>query len=274
MENETWGYAQTPMMYDIAALQQMYGADFATNGGNTVYRWNPATGQAVINGVGQKVPGDNRVFMTVWDGGGTDTYDFSNYATNLKVDLRPGQWSRLSTAQIAQLGEGHEARGNVANALTYHGNVRSLVENAIGGSGADTIVGNVVANNLRGGGGADRLYGLSGNDVLSGGAGSDVFVFNTKPSRASNLDRILDFSVRDDTIYLENAVFTRLTAGKLSSAAFWTGSKPHDSTDRVLYDSANGGLFYDTDGTGTAASVQIAQLSKGLKMMAGDFQVI
>jgi len=274
VENETWGYAQSLMMYDIAALQHMYGADFITNSGNTVYRWDPATGQEFINGIGQNVPGGNRIFMTIWDGGGKDTYDFSNYATNLNVDLRPGQWSRLSTGQIAQLGEGQYARGNIANALTYQGDVRSLIENAIGGAGNDVIIGNGLANSLKGGAGADRLSGLQGNDVLSGGAGRDVFVFNTKPSRTSNLDRIVDFSVKDDTIHLENAVFTKLKAGKLPSAAFWTGGKAHDSTDRVLYDAAKGGLHYDADGTGKAASVQFAQLSKGLKMTANDFLVV
>jgi len=274
VENETWGYAQTPMMYDIAALQHMYGANFSTNGGDTIYRWNPTTGQGFVDGVGQGVPGGNRIFMTVWDGGGKDTYDFSNYATNLSVDLRPGQWSRLSTSQLAQLGEGHEARGNIANALTYHGSVRSLIENAVGGSGKDVIIGNGIANSLKGGGGDDRLYGLEGNDVLFGGPGRDVFVFNTKPSLVSNLDRIVDFSVRDDTIYLDNAVFTKLAVGKLPSAAFWTGAKAHDSTDRVVYDSAKGDLYYDGDGTGTGAPVQIAKLSTGLRMTADDFQIV
>lgn len=274
VENETWGYAQTPMMYDIAALQEIYGANFSANGSDTVYRWNPATGQAFVDGIGQGVPGGNRIFMTVWDGGGKDTYDFSNYTTNLSVDLRPGQWSRLSTSQLAQLGEGHEARGNIANALTYHGSARSLIENAAGGSGKDVIIGNSIANSLKGGGGDDRLNGLEGNDVLFGETGRDVFVLNTKPSLVSNLDHIADFSVRDDTIYLENAVFTKLSAGKLSSAAFWTGAKAHDSTDRIVYDSAKGNLYYDGDGTGTGAPVQIAKLSTGLRMMADDFHIV
>ncbi|HEU6442702.1 MAG TPA: calcium-binding protein, partial [Microvirga sp.] len=122
--------------------------------------------------------------------------------------------------------------------------------------------------------GDDRLYGLEGNDVLFGGPGRDVFVFNTKPSLVSNLDRIVDFSVRDDTIYLDNAVFTKLAVGKLPSAAFWTGAKAHDSTDRVVYDSAKGDLYYDGDGTGTGAPVQIAKLSTGLRMTADDFQIV
>ena len=91
------------MMYDIAALQKMYGANFNTNSGNSTYSWSTTTGEMFINGVGQGTPAANKIFLTVWDGGGTDTYDFSNYATSLTVDLRPGQWSTVSAAQLALL---------------------------------------------------------------------------------------------------------------------------------------------------------------------------
>ena len=69
----------------------MYGANYNTNSGNTVYKWSPTTGQMSINGVGQGAPAGNKIFMTIWDGGGNDTYDFSNYTTNLSVDLQPGR---------------------------------------------------------------------------------------------------------------------------------------------------------------------------------------
>ncbi len=178
--NETGGYAQSLMMYDIAALQHMYGADFTTNGGDTTYRWSATTGEAFINGVGQGAPVANRIFETVWDGGGVDTYDFSNYATNLKVDLRPGQWITTSTAQLARLHwDGSKiAVGNIANALLHKGDLRSLVENAVGGSGNDVIVGNQVANTLHGGTGNDRLTGGAGEDILEAGAGTDTAVFS------------------------------------------------------------------------------------------------
>src|SRR3712207_2259586 len=101
--NETGGYAQSLMMYDIAALQHMYGANFATQSGSTTYSWSSTTGEMYINGVGQGRPVANRVLHTLWDGGGIDTYDFSNYATNLKIDLRPGEWSIASTTQLAKL---------------------------------------------------------------------------------------------------------------------------------------------------------------------------
>ncbi|MDB5541126.1 MAG: serralysin [Devosia sp.] len=173
--NETWGYAQSLMMYDIAAVQQMYGANYTTNSGNSVYTWSPTTGQMSINGAGQGAPGANRILMTVWDGGGIDTYDFSNYSSNLTVDLNPGGWTTTSTEQLARLSANGSklAIGNIANALLFNGDLRSIIENAEGGAGNDRITGNVAANTLWGNGGADTLIGGDGDDLLYGGSGGD-----------------------------------------------------------------------------------------------------
>ncbi|MBM1173040.1 M10 family metallopeptidase [Microvirga arabica] len=178
--NETWGYAQSLMALDIAALQHLYGANYATNGGNTVYSWSATTGEMFINGVGQGAPGGNRILQSVWDGGGQDTYDFSNYSTNLTIDLSPGAWSTTSSTQLAKLHwDGSKvAAGNISNALLYQGNTASLIENARGGAGSDVISGNQANNTLFGGGGDDRLFGGGGNDTLDGGAGWDTAVFS------------------------------------------------------------------------------------------------
>ncbi|HYP21188.1 MAG TPA: M10 family metallopeptidase, partial [Chloroflexia bacterium] len=175
--NETWGYTQSLMMLDIAAVQHLYGANFATRSGDTVYSWSPATGQGFVDGVTQGAPGGNRIFQTVWDGGGIDTYDFSTYGTALTVSLEPGAWTTTSTAQLAKLGNGHYAPGTIANALLYQGDTRSLIENAVGGSAGDQLTGNVAANMLSGQGGDDTLTGGLGNDVLSGGPGSDTATY-------------------------------------------------------------------------------------------------
>jgi len=174
--NEAFGYAQTYMMLDIAALQHMYGADFNHNGGNTTYTWNPLNGESYVNGNLAIDPGANRIFSTIWDGNGIDSYDLSNYATNLNIDLNPGAHSTFSAAQLADLNifGGNTARGNVFNALQFNGDARSLIENAEGGSGNDVIRGNAAANLLEGNGGNDTLLGGSGNDTLEGGAGNDV----------------------------------------------------------------------------------------------------
>jgi serralysin len=180
--NGTFDYPQTYMMLDIAALQELYGANYAWRSGDTRYAWDPATGETFIDGIGQGAPGDgaggaqNRVFMTIWDGGGVDTYDLSGYATGVLVDLAPGGWSIFATDQLAVLDtrDGTRARGNLANALLVDGNPAALIENATGGAGADTLLGNLTANLLQGGAGNDLLRGFAGDDSLVGGAGADT----------------------------------------------------------------------------------------------------
>jgi serralysin len=165
--NAADSYPQTPMMYDIAALQRLYGANFFNQGQSSVYQWDPSTGQEFINGVGQGAPAGNKIFMTVWDGGGVNTYDFSNYATNVDVNLEPGAWTTLSSAQLANLGNGHYAAGNIANALLYNGNTASLVQNVIVGAGNDTVYGNDASNCITLG---------AGNDLIDGGGGTNTVV--------------------------------------------------------------------------------------------------
>lgn len=177
--NEEFGFAQSLMMFDIAALQHLYGADYTTNAGDTVYSWDAATGQTVINGVAAPAPGDNRIFLTIWDGGGNDTFDLSNYDGGVEVNLVPGRASTLSVDQLAYLGGGPNhgfARGNVFNALLHEGDRRSLIENAIGGDGADLIRGNIAANRLTGGAGNDWIEGYAGRDRLIGGDGEDFII--------------------------------------------------------------------------------------------------
>ena len=87
--------------------------------------------------------------------------------------------------------------------------------------------------------------------------------------------RITDFSHSEDTIRIDNAVFTAWTSnGKLPSAAFFIGAAAHDASDRIIYNPATGALLYDSDGTGAAAPVQFAQLNTGLSLTASDFYVI
>jgi serralysin len=176
-EGEGFNQPQTYMQSDIAALQHLYGADFTTQGGDTVYTWNPETGQQSINGVGQYMPTSNKISMTLWDGNGTDTYDLSNYTSNLSLDLRPGEFSTFSQEQLvnhrAYSGGTAIAVGSVANALLYQGDVRSLIENAKGGTGADKIIGNQTFNVLTGNAGVDTLIGDAGADQLYGGNDAD-----------------------------------------------------------------------------------------------------
>ncbi|WP_404295160.1 M10 family metallopeptidase (plasmid) [Microvirga sp. RSM25] len=289
-ENEAGGYAQSLMTYDIAALQHMYGANYSANSGNTVYRWDKTTGQAFVNGIGQGTPSDNRVFEAVWDGGGIDTYNLSNHTSNLTVDLRPGGWSTISYDQLAYLGHFRFACGNIANAFLYGGDLRSLIENATGGSGDDRLSGNVAPNVLSGRAGADRLNGRegadtliggAGNDVLTGGEGADTFLFDTQLEGKANFDRITDFNVKDDIIALDNAVLKPFGKGitshprKLPKDFFTIGDHAKDANDSVIYDRKKMTLSYDADGWGPAAPVLLAELSRQVKKMtADDFWVV
>lgn len=208
-----WDAPQTYMMLDIAALQHLYGADYSTNSGNTVYRWSPDSGRTMVDGGIGLDPGGNRIFATIWDGGGRDTFDLSSYTTGVRVSLAPGAGSVFSRDQLADLGggpNGGHARANVFNALLNDGDIRSLIEDATAGSGADLLYGNQTRNFLLGNGGNDRIFGGFGNDRLGGGAGrdrlcggpgadtliggkhADVFVFaSTADSRPVAHDRLI-----------------------------------------------------------------------------------
>ncbi|EGJ20317.1 Na-Ca exchanger/integrin-beta4 [Cereibacter sphaeroides WS8N] len=144
-----------------------------------------------------------------------------------------------------------------------------------GNSAANTLAGNAGNDRLSGGAGADRLIGGTGNDVLAGGAGADTFVFDTALVLA-NRDRITDFRVIDDSIHLENAIFTRLSEGALPRNAFHASASgtAADASDRILYETDTGRLFYDPDGTGSTRPVVFAILQPGLAISHADFFLI
>ncbi|MCM1982020.1 M10 family metallopeptidase [Lyngbya confervoides] len=181
--NEAGGFAQSLMMLDIAALQTLYGANYSHQAEATTYQFSTTTGEMFINGVGQGKPLTNRIFRTIWDGNGRDTYDLSNYSTPTSINLAPGSWSRFDqqgNRQLARLdsrpGQVVEAQGHVFNALLHKGDRRSLIENALGGSADDVIRGNGANNKLQGRAGNDQLLGRQGADVLQGGSGADQLV--------------------------------------------------------------------------------------------------
>jgi serralysin len=178
--NDHGSYAQTLMQADISALQQMYGANYDHLNGDTRYTWSAITGEQFIDEAGQGQTVDGTIFMTVWDGGGTDTFDFSEHQSNLQVDLAPGGGSIISEAQLAWLnrfessGEKILSSASIYTARLWDGDIRALIENAIGGSGHDRISANDVRNVISGGRGNDTLSGGDGRDRLSGDAGRDL----------------------------------------------------------------------------------------------------
>ena len=136
------------------------------------------------------------------------------------------------------------------------------------------IYGTRKADKLYGSSGDDIISGLGGKDYLVGKGGEDVFRFENAKLGKTNVDRIADFSVKNDTVELHTNIFTKLGEGDLSRSAFWTGSKAHDASDRIVYDAKKGYLYYDADGSGATKQVLFATLSKNLKMTANDFDII
>jgi serralysin len=148
-----------------------------------------------------------------------------------------------------------------------------------GEGGNDVHFGGYGNDTLTGGNGNDRLWGEFGRDSLSGGLGRDIFAFDTKP-RKTEIDKILDFSVRDDTIWLDHAVFRKLgkgseaSPGRISKTFFTTGAHARDKNDYLVYDPDKKTLFYDADGSSHGAAIAIATFSLKQKLSVADLLVI
>jgi Peptidase M10 serralysin C terminal/Matrixin len=252
-------YPTTPMYLDLVAMRHLYGRDTRTNAGDTKYTFV----------AGQKYR------QTIYDASGKDTILYAG-SMDSTIDLRSGRFSTIS--DIITFSDGTTTRGTVSIGPGV------VIERAIGGSGSDTLIGNSANNVLKGGAGSDKLnggagndqlFGSSGNDYLRGSAGKDFFLFNTELSVSdkSNIDRIADFSVKDDTIRLDDAIFHGLKKGLLAASAFCIGPRAKDAKDRIIYDKATGALSYDSDGTGPADSIEFATLPRLLKLTENDFNI-
>jgi Ca2+-binding RTX toxin-like protein len=164
----------------------------------------------------------------------------------------------------------------------------------IGNDLSNTIIGNDGRNTINAGGGNDIVAAGRGNDVLTGGlgldvltggAGKDAFVFNTrlgtaKTDRKVNFDTIKDFSIKDDSIQLDNAIFRKLGSKgsenkpvKLNKD-FFSFDKAKDKNDYVVYNKKTGVVSYDADGSGAKAAVEFALVKKGTNLKYDDFFVV
>jgi Ca2+-binding RTX toxin-like protein len=162
----------TPMLYDIAAIQYLYGANQAYRTGNDTYSFNPA----------------DPFFMTIWDAGGIDTITVSNFSKGCIINLQAGHFSKITIESDPV--PVHHSNWTVP---TYDGTDNLAIafgvsiENAVGGSGNDILLGNEANNRLTGGG---------GNDTITGNAGIDTAVYNTSQLGYYTLSRNADGSFR------------------------------------------------------------------------------
>ncbi len=136
--------------------------------------------------------------------------------------------------------------------------------------------GDAGADNLRGGDGSDLLDGGLAADILNGGAGADSFRFSTELGD-DNVDEITDFDVTEDLILLDNLIFEDIgDDGALTFGALYQGAAAasYDDDHRLLYDTDNGALSYDADGSGEVEAIQFAQLDADLDLSEDNFFII
>ena len=208
------------------------------------------------------------------DGGtGFDVLDFGGVA-------RSGVSANISAGTSAGVTGGGTGGAGSATVLNLEG--------VIGGDFNDRLVGGGANNRLEGGAGNDTLDGSSGNDTLRGGlgadtvrggAGNDQFVFADTPS-AANADRVSDFLSGTDELMFENGVFTAIGAagawaagdGRFRAGAGITTGQ--NASDRLVYNTSTGSLFYDADGSGANGSVLVATFAGNPALSAADITVI
>ena len=172
-DGKSYGVSSTPMPWDLAALQHLYGANNKTNKGNTTYKFS------------NTLP----FYKTIWDASGKDTLDLSNFNKDLEINLTDGELSTLSF-DVSDKRWSDKQHGNLGISFGC------IIENATGGTGNDSIIGNDSDNKLRGNKGADTLNGGLGQDVLTGGMGKDTF--EIQPGNGNAV--VKDFTDGEDKI--------------------------------------------------------------------------
>ena len=197
-----------------------------------------------------------------------------------------GTGNALSNRILGNDGDNRLAGGGRADELIGAGGDDQLsggdaIDRLLGGLGYDRISGDAGSDLIEGGQGNDSLSGGSENDSLhggadrdrlTGGAGRDAFYFDTALDPVVNVDVISDFIAADDTIMLDRAIFDAIAAdGRLASSAFHAGAAAADANDRIIYNAANGSLYYDADGSGAAAQILFARVTAGTSMGYADF---
>ncbi|BBF81387.1 pre-peptidase C-terminal domain-containing protein [Asticcacaulis excentricus] len=217
------GYAATPMAIDIAVLQAKYGANATANAGDTVYYFDAMSSTT-------------STFRSIWDTSGTDTLSGERFFafTALTLDLR----------EASMFYSGPTSGGAISYSPSFAGGLSiaagTVIENARGHLGADTIYGNDVANRIEGLGGDDTLYGFGGDDqfivdmspinnvqtrvssVVDGGTGNDTLVLNIDRKAFDQVDHgngHFSFSDATRTIHVYNVETFTFADGKSYTAA-------------------------------------------------------
>lgn len=250
------------------------------SGGNGNDTLTGGVGDDILNGdLG------NDYFFVVGSQNGVDTFRGGD-GTDVLYVSDDTQLSRLTldaAASVETIGRNYNALTgtsgadtfNISGVLGYSGgnqiDMREGNDSFLGSQAADYVLGGDGNDTLNGYLGNDQIWGGLGNDTLTGGSGNDRFYFDTGPT-GTNVDTIADFTVGADTIELSDTIFTAV-GYSLTSTEFVTGTAATTSAHRIIYNSNNGNLYYDSDGTGSAGQVLFAKVDPGLLLSANSFDV-
>jgi len=223
-------------------------------------------------------------FDDLQGGSGVDT--LQRTTTGGQAELVLNQFLATNGIERVDLGTafGIDGNGN-DNVFDFSATTFFASRNVEGAGGNDTITatnsatstydGNSGDDVLNGGSVADNLIGSTGNDTITGGGGSDRFVFN---NASEGVDMITDFdptATTGDLFNVSSSGFVTIGGpGTLAATRFTIGAAATTADQRFIYNSSNGNLWFDSDGLGGTAQVQIAQLSTGLALSNTNFIVI
>ncbi|MCI5050512.1 MAG: M10 family metallopeptidase C-terminal domain-containing protein [Rickettsiales bacterium] len=222
--NLATGNIATPGVFDMLALQEMYGTNWGHNAGDNTY-----------------TIADDGSIETLWDGGGNDMIDASAVNGRVQIDLREGQISKY---------------GDTYNAIAY----KVLIEQAKGGALVDNIMGNTANNILYGGDSGDLIHGANGNDTIYGGegiadpddgadiiygdAGDDFIVSNAGNDTVYGGSSIADANSGNDTVYAGYGA--DVVYGNSGNDSLFGGggiAAPNDLNDQLYGGSGDDGLY-------------------------------
>ncbi len=219
--------AMTPMIFDIAALQYIYGVNETHNLGDDTYSITSFSDRDYI-------------FASIWDAGGEDMISWAGQSTISYIDLNDGTLSyfgdlvddKHSDTKL----EGELDAGDGILGIAFD----AIIENAYGGTKRDEIIGNEYDNILYGG----NDTGM--NDSLTGGSGADLFVcVSTGAAAHGDADIVTDFVKNEDKIALEDLSFSQIQIVNLNGD---TGITRADTGDYLfVLDGVDYSLLNETD---------------------------
>jgi Ca2+-binding RTX toxin-like protein len=210
----------------------------------------------------------------LYGGAGNDVF-YVNNASDQAIEVA-GEGNDLVIATVSFELSYNVERLSLAGTGAINGKGNTLANILTGNSGNNVLEGWQGRDTLSGGAGADVLSGGKDRDMLIGGAGADAFRFAGNSAADGGRDTIVDFVHGTDRIEIERYYFGAIqtTSGPLAASEFTLGTAARTADQHLIYNQANGVLYYDADGSGAGTKVAIAYLQGNPVLDAGDIVLI